>query len=203
VFLLDDQDVARYFKRPQLPISRERARAAVVAVFAILSLVEASNTFAHTDFWPQLSQKWAPFRLVNTYHLFGSITRERIEPEFQTEVNGAFSPHDLHYKPGEVKRRPPYVAPHQPRVDFQLWFYGLSFRHRSPEYVVNLLSRLCHDPSAVQPLFVDRLPEHPEAVRIVYWQYHFASWEERAKSGAYWTRTVADETRPIACDQLP
>src|SRR5262249_24499353 len=70
-----------------------------------------------------------PFRVINTYHLFGSITRERIEPDFQTSVDGeTFVGHDFPFKPGDPERRPPFVAPHQPRVDFLLWFYGLSYR---------------------------------------------------------------------------
>ena len=56
---------------------------------------------------------------------------------------------------GPARRRPDWVAPHQPRVDFQLWFYGLSYRAGAPEYVTTLLERLCRDPAAVQPLFRD------------------------------------------------
>src|SRR5690606_8570394 len=100
-------------------------------------------------------------RLINTYHLFGHITRERIEPEVQLEVDGTWQTYDLWHKPGAVDRAPGLVAPHQPRVDFQLWFYGLSFRRGLPQYVATLLDRLCHDPPAVQPLFTRPLPERP------------------------------------------
>ena len=56
----------------------------------------------------------------------GSITRERIEPTFETSDGTSWTPLAFHYKPGPVDRPPPFVAPHQPRVDFLLWFYGLS-----------------------------------------------------------------------------
>ena len=57
------------------------------------------------------------------------------------------------------------VAPHQPRVDFQLWFHGLAVRS-VPAYVATLLDRLCHNAEAVQPLFADALPPQLKHVRF-------------------------------------
>ena len=105
---------------------------------------------------PLLERNWR-LRLVNTYHLFASITRERIEPEFQTLAAGpveereaddaAWTAQHLRHKPGDVTRAPDFVAPHQPRVDFRLWFYGLAFQRRPPAYVSTLLERLCEEPA--------------------------------------------------------
>ncbi|MCB9785367.1 MAG: lipase maturation factor family protein [Deltaproteobacteria bacterium] len=141
----------------------------------------------------------APFRLINTYHLFGHITRERVEPEFQTFDGERWTAHDLHYKPGDPGRPPPFVAPHQPRVDFNLWFYGLSFRRGTDAWVATLLERLCDDPDAVAPLFVDPLPSAPQAVRIAFWQYHYTTPEVRARTGDWWTRTPVGALRPLKC----
>ena len=81
------------------------------------------------------------------------------KPEFQTTDDGTtWVAHEFRHKPGDPKRRPDWVAPHQPRVDFQLWFYGLSYRAGAPEYVTKLLERLCRDPDAVAPLFRAPLP---------------------------------------------
>lgn len=151
-------------------------------------------------------------RLVNSYHLFASITRERVEPELQTledpaQLDAAEAPgwtaHHLRYKPGDPGRAPPFVAPHQPRIDFQLWFYGLSFRRREPRYVSTLLERMCEDPAAVQPLFLAPLPRGPAAVRIAYWQYHFASVEEARATGRWWRRTWLTASRAVPCPRVP
>ncbi|HEX7671264.1 MAG TPA: lipase maturation factor family protein, partial [Polyangiaceae bacterium] len=91
----------------------------------------------------------APLRLINTYHLFSSITRERVEPTFETFDGETWTEHQMHYKPGDPRRPPPFVAPHQPRVDFLLWFYGLSHERGTPLYVQNLVMKLCSDPGAV------------------------------------------------------
>ena len=150
-----------------------------------------------------LSEALAPLRIVNTYHLFGHITRERIEPTFETFDGAIWTEHDLRYKPGDPKRPPPFVAPHQPRVDFLLWFYGLGFEQGTPAYVRGLVERLCYDPSAVASLFPDPLPKSPRAARIVFYRYHFTTTAERRATGTYWTRAEVGSPRVLECDSQP
>lgn len=107
----------------------------------------------------------------------------------------------MRYKPGPTDRAPPIVAPHQPRVDFLLWFYGLGFEEGTPEYVVNLMRRLCLDPRAVQPLFVTPLPAAPRAVEIRMLDTHFATPDERAR-GSWWRTTERVVLGPVPCDRL-
>src|SRR5262249_29618198 len=134
-----------------------------------------------------LSVLISPLRVVNTYHLFAQITRERIEPEVQVTTDGStFTALPLRYKPGDLSRAPGIVAPHQPRLDFQLWFYGLSFRRGMPPYVAALLDRICHDADAVQSFFPEPLPHDPVAVRIAFSRYHFTTPAQRERTGAFW-----------------
>jgi hypothetical protein len=140
-----------------------------------------------------------PFRVANVYRLFGHITRERIEPQVELLVDGQWSEHDLVYKPGDVMRAPPLVAPHQPRVDFRLWFYGLSFRRGMPQYVRTLLDRLCTDREVVQPLFEAPLPAQVTAARLAFFSYRFTSPAQRAETGAYWTRQRLGALPERAC----
>jgi hypothetical protein len=235
VFLLDDGDVER-LGRWLLP--RERATTpprddvapfegvgrvfAGLGAAAYLALSTAQALFQFTDGEPgRVLTALAPavngadrYRLVNTYHLFASITRERIEPEFQTLPAGAreddddaWTAHDLPHKPGAPTRRPDFVAPHQPRLDFQLWFHGLAFRRGAPPYVQMLLERMCEDAASVRPFFSDepraRLPDRPRAVRVVYWQYHFTSPAEKRATGAWWRRERLAATRPVLCAGAP
>jgi len=220
VFLLDDSDVERVaaFVRARLhlrpaaappPIATSRARA-LPAIFLLCGFVLVSAIDALVSFVDSpalfsallpIRHVYAPFRIVNTYHLFGHITRARIEAEFQTTDDGTtWVAHDFRHKPGDPMRRPDWVAPHQPRVDFQLWFYGLSYKSGAPEYVTALIERLCRDPAAVQPLFRAPLSPHPKAARIVYWQYHFTTAAERRATGAWWKREPVDVTDTVPCD---
>ena len=148
-----------------------------------------------------LSDALAPFRLINTYYLFTSVTRRRIEPTFETTDGARWVEHDLRYKPGPVDRAPPLVAPHQPRVDFLLWFYGLRFE-RMPPYVQTLLERMCADPQAVDPLFTTPLPPAPKAVRVVFYAYRFSTPRDKRERGAWWTRQQVAATREASCAAL-
>ena len=137
-------------------------------------------------------------RLVNNYHLFGHITNDRLEPELQLQVDGIWQAAHLRYKPGPLDRSPPFVAPHQPRVDFRLWFFGLGFQRGAPPYVLRLHDRVCSKPEAIQPLFVDPLPE-VDATRWVFWRYTFANPEERDQTGNWWNRSVIARTEGVPC----
>ncbi len=212
VFLLTDADVAHLLRR--LPGREQSARqilraparvrrgVAVVVSTAYVGVSGLQALAAFTPLYPnppplrallELAGRW---RVVNPYHLFGYITRERIEPEFQVEVDGRWSAVDLFYKAGDPQRAPRVVAPHQPRVDFQLWFYGLDFERGTPDYVVALLDRLCDDPGAVQPLFATVLPPAPSAVRVLFWRYRFS---DADRDGPWWVRSPIAESRPIPC----
>jgi hypothetical protein len=64
-----------------------------------------------------------------------------------------------------------------------------------------LVERMCNDPAAVGPLFRAPLPEHPDAVRIVYRRYHFTTRAERRATGAWWRRETVGATRAVPCDR--
>ncbi len=229
LFLLDDGDLERLWaklpgasgERPRVepvapsqhPSARWVGRVAAAAYVAI-SLADAMLQFAEPGTLVRMARPALELnerlRLVNTYHLFAAITRERIEPEFQTldgpgpadlsaVADDAFQPQYLRHKPGDVYRAPDLVAPHQPRVDFQLWFYGLRFNGRQPAYVSTLLERMCEAPPAVQSLFAAPLPPHPAAVRIVYWRYTFSSPAAKRVSGAWWQRERIAATPTFPC----
>ncbi len=221
VFLLDDTDVAWAARlRPTATAAPRPASSALwagragAALYLLVSLIEALVLFTEPGrglaLVAPLFELNQRFRLVNSYHLFASVTRERIEPQFETrdtpltdvEDDGAWTERDLRWKAGDPRRAPGFVAPHQPRVAFQLWFYGLSFQRREPPYVTALVDKLCNDAASVQPLFRDPLSPHPTAVRIVYWQYKFASAAERRASGIWWRRARAAESRAIVCSGL-
>ncbi len=195
---------------PALALPSTKAARFGAALFIFVSLLQGLWEFTEVGggrllTFQKLLEVNQSLRLVNTYHLFQAITRERIEPEFQTSADGGQTPtwtaHDLRHKPGDPARAPDFVAPHQPRVDFQLWFYGLRFQSREPSYVAMLIERLCNDPAAVGSLFAAPLPDHPDAVRIAYWRYHFTTRSERRATGAWWRRESIGTTRSVPCDR--
>jgi len=216
VFLLDERWGERLAARlprwdGELPLP-PRVRAAILrygapaglGLWLFLSGLGGAVHFGEPGPWmlhtSAIRERTEPLRLVNTYHLFASITRERIEPQLEVDTGSGWRALELRHKPGDPRRRPDFVAPHQPRVDFQLWFHGLSFRVRRPLYVTMLLERLCSDPAAVAPLFREP-PPAARAVRIAYYQYTFTTPAERRARGEWWNRTLLDTTAPIPCDR--
>jgi len=184
-------------------IGRLTLAAGVTAIYLAASIEGAVDAFfpeaPHPDAFASVARAIAPFRVVNTYHLFGQITRERVEPTFETFDGATWTSHDLRFKPGDPTRPPPLVAPHQPRVDFLLWFYGLGYDRGVPAYVRTLLQRLCTDPGAVQTLFTSALPASPRAVRVAFLRYHFTTAEERSRTGAWWTTEPVGTPRTMQC----
>jgi hypothetical protein len=179
--------------------------AAVAGIYIAASLLGPFVRFGSPRELPVpfrwLSSLISPLRLVNTYHLFAQITRERIEPELQVSTDGStFFAVPFRYKPGDPLRAPGIVAPHQPRLDFQLWFYGLSFRRGMPPYVTALLDRVCHDPDAVQHFFPDPLPREAVAARMAFFRYHFTTPAERESTGAWWKREELGALTPLRCE---
>lgn len=196
-------------RRPPLPPAQavapraQWALAGLAVAWAAASVYVASVPLAGVAVDQTRYETLRKWRVANAYHLFSNITTARHEPELQTSPDGeTWRPQVFHYKAGPVDRAPPFVAPHQPRVDFRLWFFGLNWQRYTPPYVANLLRRVCWDPDVVQPLFDSTLPDDTRFVRFVYWDHHFTDWATRSSTGAWWTRDKVGVSRTISCDQL-
>jgi hypothetical protein len=141
----------------------------------------------------------APFRSISGYGLFRSMTTSRPEIAIETS-DDAQSWHEVawRYKAGDVHRRPRFVAPHQPRLDWQMWFAALDPRGAEP-WLVALLRRILEGSPPVVRLFDDPalLARPPRYVRLVMYEYGFTTpGDAAAVSGAWWTRERRGELTP-------
>jgi hypothetical protein len=139
----------------------------------------------------------APFHSVNAYGLFAVMTRTRPELVVEGSNDGqTWNAYEFKYKPGGLRRAPPWVAPHQPRLDWQMWFAALDRYDES-----SWLERFCHrllegSPPVLELLAVNPFPQSPPRfVRIVRSRYHVASLEVRRREQIWWTR---DEPQPYS-----
>jgi hypothetical protein len=203
LWMLDDHDlgVREHVVRPAsrtATIALAVAAAVLVPVTLVPFLPFLRVPAAVAEVAMPIDRALDRWRSINAYHLFASMTLVRREPIIEGTDDGvAWRPYELRYKPGRVDRPPPFVAPHQPRVDFQLWFLFLR-RGREP-YVETLLDRLLHDPDAVAPLFAENpfAGAPPMAVRLAVYRYRFSDRATRAATGAWWTRELEGYTRPV------
>ncbi len=180
--------------------SRRRGMVVIVATLTSLMVVLNVNQIAGLvvprAWWPaplaSFSGWAAHFHIVNGYGLFRVMTTKRPEIVLEgSDDRTNWKPYEFRYKPGDVTRPPPWVAPHQPRLDWQMWFAALG-EYRSNGWVVNLAIRLMEGSPEVLGL-LDRNPfpdGPPRYVRGLLYEYRFATPAERDSSGSYWTRTL-------------
>lgn len=154
--------------------------------------------------WPKplLMLYWPiePFRIVNGYGLFRVMTKERPEIQVEGSADGVdWIAYDFKWKPGDVDRAPTWCAPHQPRLDWQMWFAALG-GHRQEAWFENFMVRLLENEPAVTHLlarnpFPDKPPKY---VRAILFKYQFTTSEERRVTGAWWKRREIAEFFPEA-----
>ena len=74
-----------------------------------------------------------PLHIVSAYGLFAVMTTQRDEIVIEGSEDGIdWREYEFRYKPGDVARRPPWNIPHQPRLDWQMWFAALEDPRRLP-----------------------------------------------------------------------
>ncbi len=143
----------------------------------------------------------ARWRSFNAYGLFQTMTRTRHEILFEISEDGhTWYPLECKYKPERTDRMPAWVAPHQPRLDWQLWFAALvpdGFQwprdaHRTaPLYWFTKLSYgLLQHKAPIWALF--RPPpieiQRVRHLRAHRYHYRMASLEKWINEGQWWTR---------------
>jgi hypothetical protein len=173
-----------------------RMQQAVVAILVVAVAVlsyEPVRNLASSD--QAMNTSFTRLNLVNTYGAFGTVGRERHEIVFEgtddpvvTDRTG-WREYEFKCKPGDPMRRPCFIAPYQPRLDWQIWFAAMSGPERYP-WTVHLIWKLLHnDPGALSLLGNDPFPgSPPRYVRARYYLYRFAPPGD--PDGAHWRRTL-------------
>ena len=165
---------------------------ALTALILALSWRPARNLVSREQV---MNASFDPLHLVNTYGAFGSITRERHEVAIEGTSDDDITPESVwreygfRGKPGDPMRRPPQWAPYHLRLDWLMWFAGLSPAY-AWSWLLPLVEKLLeNDPATLRLLRHNPFPEAPpKAVRAVLYRYRFTTWRERRETGAWWVR---------------
>ncbi len=141
-----------------------------------------------------------PFRILNGYGLFRVMTKER--PEIQVEGSGDgidWVSYEFKWKPGDLNRAPRWCAPHQPRLDWQMWFAALGGQRQEPWFENFMVRLLQNEPAVTRLLARNPFPDKPpKYVRAILYKYQFTTSEERRATGAWWKRREIGEFFPEA-----
>ena len=143
----------------------------------------------------------APFRSVNTYGLFADMTESR--PEIIVEGSNdrvTWKTYPFRWKPGDLTVAPKWVAPHQPRLDWQMWFAALQGSYRNTPWFLNFMGALLQGKSEVLQLFAENpFPDAPPRyVRATLYDYRFTDLTTKRSEGTWWSR----EWKRIYCPAI-
>jgi len=145
------------------------------------------------------------FRIVNGYGLFRVMTKDRCEIVVEGSADGLeWLPYEFKWKPGDVKRAPGWCAPHQPRLDWQMWFAALE-SPRENQWFLGLIVRLLQGSQDVNRLLAHNpFPDKPPSyVRAMFYRYRFTTVSELRQTGGWWKRQELREYLPtVSLDQL-
>ena len=142
--------------------------------------------------WRRQSTAWSnPLQIVSAYGLFAVMTTKRNEIVIEGSYDGVeWRDYEFRYKPGDVARPPPWNIPHQPRLDWQMWFAALDDPQRLPWFSRFLERLLENEPTVTALLEATPFPDKPPIyVRAQFYDYTFAGSEEKA-TGQWWDRRL-------------
>ncbi|XP_038198684.1 lipase maturation factor 2 [Arvicola amphibius] len=178
---------------------------ATVAMF-LISLIPYSymEPGTHGHLWTgahRLFSSVEHLQLASSYGLFRRMTGLGGRPEVVLE--GSYDGQhwteiEFMYKPGNVSRPPPIVIPHQPRLDWQMWFAALGPHTHSP-WFTSLVLRLLQGKEPVIRLVQNHVAEYPfheqpptylRAQRYKYW------FSKPGEQSQWWHRQWVEEFFP-------
>ena len=205
VLLLDDASLRRFLPQRLVTRAGNRARQpgraattiatalALVIVPVGLNRICLALTGSGLPVADGLEQLVSPLMIVNPYGLFAVMTTSRPEIVIEGSADGeVWQEYVFRFKPGPVTRRARWSIPHQPRLDWQMWFAALGDRTDNP-WFESLMRRLLEGSPPVLALFeTDPFPDRPpKYVRALLYDYRFADSSTRAATGQWWVRQLA------------
>lgn len=205
ILVLDD-GVLNVFRRsrfiPPIPdtlneeASRFKRTLAVTFMLVMLTLniCVLTRVFDRSVKFPRIVSQvllWTQrFHIAGRYGLFTHMTTKRNEIEVQGSYDGKdWKTYLFKWKPDLLNERPRWVAPHQPRLDWQMWFAALGTFEQN-HWFKNFMMRLLQgSPDVLALLDHNPFPNRPpKYVRAVMYQYFFSTPKERKEKGVWWRK---------------
>jgi len=162
----------------------------VCSIYLVLSFTQAVQMFTRwqpPQFLKQSVQMVKPFHITNTYGLFANMTTTRAEITVEGSLDGDnWRAYKFKYKPNGPQSFPAQTAPHQPRLDWQMWFAAL--RDRPPAWFQAFAGKLLQGSEAVEDLLAENpfTDQPPNYIRARIQDYEFIDFSTWRKTGSFW-----------------
>jgi predicted DCC family thiol-disulfide oxidoreductase YuxK len=205
VFLFDDAALRHVFPprfvswvqqtapHPGRAATTIAAVAAFVIVPAGINVIARTVAHASVPVASTLSELISPLMVVNRYGLFAVMTTSRPEILVEGSNDGqTWREYAFRYKPGALTRAPRWNIPHQPRVDWQMWFAALGNFQQNRWFVYFMFRLLEGSQPVLSLLDGNPFPEGPpKFVRASLYEYRFSDAPSREATGQWWVREPA------------
>ncbi|MEP6671872.1 MAG: lipase maturation factor family protein [Chthoniobacter sp.] len=188
----------------------------VLALVFLVTVQPLLSSLGLVRRWPvpfsTLNEAVQPWMSLNGYGLFRVMTTSRHEISVEGSDDGVhWREYEFRWKPGDLNERPGLVAPHQPRLDWQMWFAALSNLQDNRWFVPFLVRLLEGSPEVLGLLRHDPFPSHPPRyIRAVVYDYHFTrfgdghpGWWKRELLGLYCPPITLKNGRPTLAEPAP
>lgn len=204
LFLFDDQAlrallpetlVARIESRAPRPGTAATVLAALLALLTVpigFNLMWEPLTGRNLLAVSRIAEAISPLLIVNPYGVFAVMTTTRPVIIVEGSDDGrTWREYALPFQTGPVARPLKWNIPHQPRLDWQMWFAAYEGLGQNL-WVQRLMQRLLQGSEPVEHLFaVDPFPGHPpKYVRAELYDYRFSDPALRARTGQPWVRSL-------------
>lgn len=163
---------------------------------------------ANSNIWPAVNKMYTAvdrYQLVNSYGLFRRMTGVGGRPE--VIVEGSYDQQtwmeiEFMYKPGNISAAPTVLIPHQPRLDWQMWFAALAHHSHSPWFTSFVLRLLQGKKEVIRLVQVDEAnypfsSEPPVYIRAQLYKYWYTNADDTgAMPKQWWRRHRVEEFYP-------
>jgi lipase maturation factor 1 len=165
----------------------------IALVSVLVTFMELLGTMRVPERWPPVITLYdwlRPLRSFNNYGLFSVMTQTRPEIIIEGSNDGRnWQAYDFKYKPGDLKEKPRFVAPFQPRLDWQMWFAALENPRDNPWFYNFEVRLLQNSPEVLALLARNPFPKAPpKYIRAQLYEYHFTDMATRRATGQWWQR---------------
>jgi predicted DCC family thiol-disulfide oxidoreductase YuxK len=217
LLLFDDRFLRMEGRAPAIPRAAAASRKLGPPIAGIVVLVltlPINAMFLYSSIkpaseWPRpiatLYSYVEPFRIVNGYGLFRVMTKSRPEIIVEGSADGVeWVAYEFRWKPGDSNQPPHWAAPHQPRLDWQMWFAALGTYRHNPWFVRFLECLLKNNPEVTRLLARNPFPKDPPRyVRATLYDYRFTASSEHRATGGWWKREERENyLPPISLDDF-
>ncbi|GMR60300.1 hypothetical protein PMAYCL1PPCAC_30495 [Pristionchus mayeri] len=174
--------------------------------FVPFTVIDDAASNRIPDILRDIHSRTKNFQFTNSYGLFRRMTGVEGRPEIVIEgshaPNGPWKEIEFFAKPGNVNTAPAVVLPHQPRLDWQMWFAALGTYQHNP-WFLSLVNRLLNNDANV----IGQLKNWPFTnkkepltfVRAQLYTYRFA----KPDTKVWWTRSLQHEYMPAMTKDSP